>query len=72
MSPARRPAADAPPEPPVPPELEECCGSGCDRCIFDIYQQALERYEAACRAWEARRAEAVPATGRKGRAKRFI
>lgn len=32
--------------PPVEPELEDCCRSGCCPCVFDLYAEALERYEA--------------------------
>lgn len=28
------------------PELEDCCGRGCTPCVFDVYEAALERYEA--------------------------
>lgn len=47
---------DPPPTPPVEPQLEDCCQSGCNPCIFDIYQDALERYRVALQAWQARRA----------------
>ncbi|GGC68381.1 oxidoreductase-like domain-containing protein [Undibacterium terreum] len=42
-----------PPVPPRQPELEECCGSGCVPCIFDIYEDAMERYRKELQAWEA-------------------
>lgn len=38
------------PAPPYKPEPYECCGRGCAPCIFDYYQDALDRYEAALRA----------------------
>lgn len=41
------------PVPPVQPELEDCCRSGCAPCVFDLYEAALERYERALAAWEA-------------------
>ena len=44
------------PQPPVQPELEDCCRSGCTPCVFDLYEQALERYEKALAAWEAEHA----------------
>jgi hypothetical protein len=47
---------DPPPEPPVPPEPEDCCGSGCENCVFDLHEQALERYRIAREAWERRQA----------------
>ncbi|WP_020397163.1 oxidoreductase-like domain-containing protein [Thiolinea disciformis] len=30
---------------PTPPEPHECCGSGCDPCIWDIYYEALRRWQ---------------------------
>jgi Oxidoreductase-like protein, N-terminal len=52
------PRDDPRPTPPRPPELEDCCRSGCSQCVFDLYDEALERYEAALDAWEARHARA--------------
>lgn len=43
----------APPVPPVAPEPDDCCRSGCAPCVFDLYEDALARYEAALAAWEA-------------------
>ena len=52
------PADDDPrPVEPQPPNLEDCCGNGCDPCIFDLYDAERERYRAALRAWEARQAQ---------------
>jgi hypothetical protein len=33
-----------PPPPPDRPEPYECCGRGCEPCIFDYYNNALERW----------------------------
>ncbi|MDX1617478.1 MAG: oxidoreductase-like domain-containing protein [Balneolaceae bacterium] len=33
------------PEKPLP---ADCCGSGCDRCVYDIYVDRLKQY----RAWK--------------------
>lgn len=51
------------PSPPRKPEPEECCGSGCVVCVFDRYEQDLERYREALRAWEAAYPEANTDTG---------
>lgn len=40
------PAVPAPPERPDP---DECCNGGCCPCIFDYYQDALERWKARVR-----------------------
>ncbi|MGA0605957.1 oxidoreductase-like domain-containing protein [Phenylobacterium sp. VNQ135] len=37
------------PSPPREPAPEECCGRGCEPCIFDYYERALERWEARIR-----------------------
>jgi hypothetical protein len=55
-SPAVEPSqpVDPRPRPPVQPALEDCCLSGCHPCVFDLYEQALERYELALAGWQAR------------------
>ena len=50
----------APPLPPVEPEPGECCGSGCEPCVYDRYWDAMVRYEEARKAWERRRADNAP------------
>ncbi|PHJ21912.1 oxidoreductase- amine-terminal protein [Cystoisospora suis] len=40
------------PEPPWKPDPSDCCGSGCDPCIFDIYYQQLEEYHRLLKLWE--------------------
>ena len=45
---------DPGPEPPRGPQPEECCGSGCGPCVYDVYWDKLERYEQALRDWQAR------------------
>jgi hypothetical protein len=62
MTQARRRSAaarhdDPAPQPPPEPDLEACCGQGCDPCVFDLYAEARERYEAALRAWQERQRE---------------
>jgi hypothetical protein len=44
------------PHQPVEPALEDCCRSGCTPCVFDLYADALERYEA----WLAEQAKNKP------------
>jgi len=50
--------ADPRPEAPVPPELEDCCQSGCAPCIFDMYDDALAQYKADLAQWLERHPEA--------------
>lgn len=38
------------PPPPTEPDLDECCGSGCEPCIFDLYESRLERWHQRCEA----------------------
>ncbi|KAK7262906.1 hypothetical protein RJT34_30487 [Clitoria ternatea] len=32
------------PPPPEKPEPGDCCGSGCVRCVWDVYYEELEQY----------------------------
>ncbi|MGE5526673.1 MAG: oxidoreductase-like domain-containing protein [Rhodospirillaceae bacterium] len=50
------PCHSAPPVPPVEPEPWQCCGSGCDPCVYDTYWQQLERYEQELERWRERAA----------------
>lgn len=45
---------DPMPEPPPQPDLDACCGNGCDPCIFDFYDLAMDDYRQKLRAWRAR------------------
>jgi hypothetical protein len=49
------PDVELPPKP-VPPEPGDCCGGGCARCVFDVYDEMLER-------WERQVAEILRAAG---------
>ncbi len=48
------PLVDPRPVPPREPQLEDCCGTGCTNCVFDMYQVALDNHALALAAWEAR------------------
>ena len=45
---------DPAPVPPVQPDIDDCCRSGCTPCVFDLYEDAMDRYRAQLKAWEAR------------------
>jgi hypothetical protein len=48
------PAGDRRPEPPERPQPADCCQGGCERCVYDLYEEAMDRYRMALRAWESR------------------
>ncbi len=43
------------PQPPEEPDPLDCCGEGCVRCVYDLYDEALAEYRVALAAWEAGR-----------------
>jgi hypothetical protein len=47
---------DSPPVRPLEPDPADCCGGGCVHCVFDLFDAALERYEAELIAWRTRHA----------------
>ena len=51
--------SDLPPKP-EPPDPGDCCGSGCPRCVLDIYDEQLRAWEEAVAAL---RAQAPPPKG---------
>ncbi|MBL0730788.1 oxidoreductase-like domain-containing protein [Piscinibacter sp. HJYY11] len=53
------PDLDPKPEPPVQPDFDQCCGNGCEPCIFDLHDMAMDQYRQAMRAWKARHPEAA-------------
>ena len=61
-------ADDPRPLPPREPELGECCGSGCEPCVFDRYDEAHERYRAALAAWLERHPDEPPGESGQARA----
>jgi hypothetical protein len=56
------PADDPMPLPPEPPDINDCCGNGCDPCIFDRHDMAMDEYRRALREWRARH-EGLPPSG---------
>ncbi|XP_076256390.1 uncharacterized protein LOC143193857 isoform X2 [Rhynchophorus ferrugineus] len=30
--------------PPIKPQESDCCNSGCNPCIFDVYEEQLKRF----------------------------
>jgi len=46
--------------------LEACCGNGCDPCIFDLHDLAMDEYRQALRAWQARQVVAVGGVSARG------
>ncbi|MFC3650875.1 oxidoreductase-like domain-containing protein [Dyella humi] len=53
---------DPPPRPPVEPDPGDCCGNGCDPCIFDLYEEARQHYREALAAWRERHPGVDPAS----------
>ena len=36
------------PPKPIEPSESECCGTGCNPCVFDIYKKQLKKWEEEC------------------------
>ncbi|HEY1131227.1 MAG TPA: oxidoreductase-like domain-containing protein [Roseateles sp.] len=51
---------DPMPQPPPQPDLEACCGNGCDPCIFDLHDLAMDEYRRELRAWRQRHQATAP------------
>lgn len=49
---------DLRPQPPEKPADNECCGSGCPLCVYDLYAEEVDRYRRALAAWKLRHPEA--------------
>ena len=54
--PGAMPGDDPAPSPPPRPDPEDCCRSACNPCIFELYEEALERYRAELKMWQEREA----------------
>jgi len=54
-----KPALPARPIPPQPPVPGECCGRGCEMCMWDYYRLAQARYAEADAAWQAQHEDPV-------------
>jgi Oxidoreductase-like protein, N-terminal len=44
----------ATPQPPELPDDADCCGNGCNPCVFDAYEEAMERYRVVLAQWKAK------------------
>jgi hypothetical protein len=60
------PEHDPMPQAPEPPDINDCCGNGCDPCIFDTHDLAMDAYRQALRAWQARQASGHADPGASG------
>jgi len=49
------PGDDPHPEEPIEPDLNECCGNGCEPCVFDTYAEEKRAWQQAVKDWEERR-----------------
>ncbi|MDC7699254.1 oxidoreductase-like domain-containing protein [Vogesella indigofera] len=47
---------DPMPEAPEAPGDDMCCGSGCDPCVWDTYNAAVQLYRRQLADWQAREA----------------
>ena len=65
MSPSRampdtlpEPLDDPRPTAPVEPAPNECCGSGCPLCVYDLYAEEVARYREQLAQWLKRHPDA--------------
>lgn len=52
---------DKPPRP-AAPEPGDCCGGGCVRCVFDVYDEQMAEWREACARIDAESAAGAAAT----------
>ncbi len=48
---------DPRPQAPEKPLPCDCCETGCEPCVYTVYTEELEEYEARLAAWKARHPE---------------
>jgi len=41
------------PPPPELPDPGDCCGGGCERCVFDVYDERMAAWKQAVAELEA-------------------
>lgn len=51
------------PAPPEAPDPSDCCGGGCVRCVFDVYDERMAEWREACARIDAASAAGEPAAG---------
>ena len=56
LLPLPQPAAvdDPPPVEPERPLPMDCCDSGCENCVHDVYADEVDHYRSLLAAWQAR------------------
>lgn len=52
------PDDDPRPLPPEPPLPSDCCDSGCDPCVYDLYNEELQAYRERLARWRERNPDA--------------
>ncbi|RFA31101.1 hypothetical protein CAI21_00045 [Alkalilimnicola ehrlichii] len=55
------PTLELPPQP-RRPEPDECCGSGCIPCVYDLYEEELAEWGERCAELRARHQQALDAS----------
>ncbi|MDH5823087.1 oxidoreductase-like domain-containing protein [Luteimonas sp. RD2P54] len=53
---------DPRPQPPPKPLPSDCCESGCQTCVYDLYADELALYGEALAAWRTRHPDADAGT----------
>lgn len=66
MSDQHQPTDASLPPRPAMPDPDDCCGGGCTPCIFDIYEEQLERWQQRVEEIQARTAPPGPGSPDRG------